>query len=87
MTRERTVQTASSEAANAVVPGNNKELQGKGNFDVFEKLSPDEFVGNTAPLNMTPNKPSACRLYEFYSRRLSPTFTASSTRRSPRARL
>jgi hypothetical protein len=67
-------------------PATTKSCRAKGNFDVFEKLSPDEFVGNTAPLNMTPNKPSACGLYEFYSRGLSLIFTASSTRRSPRAR-
>jgi hypothetical protein len=85
--RERTVKAVPlAKPRNAVVRHNNKEGQGKGNFDVFEKLSPDELVGHTPTLNMTPNKPSASRLYEFYSRGLSPTFTASSTRRSPRAR-
>jgi hypothetical protein len=36
----------SSEAAKAVVRRNTEEVQGKGNFDVFEELFADDFVGS-----------------------------------------
>jgi len=37
-----------SDAAKAVVRRNTEEVQGKGNFDVFEELFSDDFVDHTA---------------------------------------
>ena len=50
---------ASSEAAKAVVRRNTEEVQGKGNFDVFEEIFADDFVDHTPQPNMTPDKPGA----------------------------
>jgi hypothetical protein len=36
-----------SDAAKAVVRRNTEEVQGKGNFDVFEELFSDDFVDHT----------------------------------------
>jgi hypothetical protein len=36
--------STSGEAAKAIVRRNTEEVQGKGNFDVFEKLFADDFV-------------------------------------------
>ena len=54
---------ASSEAAKAVVRRNTEEVQGKGDFDVFEELFADDFVDHTPQPNMTPDKPGARGLY------------------------
>jgi steroid delta-isomerase-like uncharacterized protein len=54
---------ASSEAK-AVVRRNTEEVQGKGNFDVFEELFADDFVDHTPQPGMTPDKPGARRLYK-----------------------
>jgi steroid delta-isomerase-like uncharacterized protein len=55
--------SASSEAAKAVVRRNTEEVQSKGNFDVFEKLFADDFVDHTPQPNMTPDKSGARGLY------------------------
>jgi steroid delta-isomerase-like uncharacterized protein len=59
---------ASGEAAKAVVRRNTEEVQGKGNFDVFEELFADDFVDDfvdhTPQPNMTPDKPGARGLYK-----------------------
>ena len=39
--------TTLSEAAKAVVRRNTEEVQGRGNFDVFEELFADDFVDHT----------------------------------------
>jgi steroid delta-isomerase-like uncharacterized protein len=54
----------SSESAKAVVRRNTEEVQGKGNFDVFEELFADDFVDHTPQPNMTPDKPGVRGLYE-----------------------
>ncbi|WP_421992221.1 hypothetical protein [Roseococcus sp.] len=36
-----------SEAAKAVVRRNTEEVQGRGNFDVFEELFADDFLDHT----------------------------------------
>jgi hypothetical protein len=51
--------SASSEAAKAAVRRNTEEVQGKGNFDVFEGLFADDFVDHTPQPTMTPDKPGA----------------------------
>jgi steroid delta-isomerase-like uncharacterized protein len=53
----------SSEAAKAVVRRNTEEVQGRGNFDVFEELFADDFVDHTPQPNMTPDKNGARNLY------------------------
>ena len=53
-----------SETAKAVVRQNTEEVQGKGNFDVFEQLFADDFVDHTPQPNMTPDKPGARGLYK-----------------------
>jgi steroid delta-isomerase-like uncharacterized protein len=55
---------ASSEAAKAIVRRNTEEVQGKGNFDVFEELFADDFVDHTPQPNMTPDKAGARGLYK-----------------------
>ena len=56
--------TTSSEAAKAVVRRNTEEVQGKGNFDVFEELFADDFFDHTPQPNMTPDKTGARGLYK-----------------------
>ena len=56
--------STSSEAAKAVVRRNTEEVQGRGNFDVFEKLFADDFVDHTPQPNMTPDKPGARIFYQ-----------------------
>jgi steroid delta-isomerase-like uncharacterized protein len=55
---------AFSEGAKAVVRRNTEEVQGKGNFDVFEELFADDFVDHTPQPDMTPDKPGVRGLYE-----------------------
>ena len=45
-----------SEAAKAVVRRNNEEVQGRGNFNVFEELFADNFIDHTPQPDMTPDK-------------------------------
>jgi steroid delta-isomerase-like uncharacterized protein len=53
-----------SEAAKTIVRRNTEEVQGKGNFDVFEELFADDFVDHTPQPNMTPDKAGARGLYK-----------------------
>jgi hypothetical protein len=54
-----------SDAAKAVVRRNTEEVQGKGNFDVFEELFSDNFVDHTPQPNMTPDKAGVRKLYGY----------------------
>ena len=56
--------TTASETAKAVVRRNTEEVQGKGNFDVFEELFADDFFDHTPQPNMTPDKSGARGLYK-----------------------
>ena len=56
--------SASGEAAKAVVRRNTEEVQGMGNFDVFEELFADDFVDHTPQPAMTPDKPGVLGLYK-----------------------
>jgi steroid delta-isomerase-like uncharacterized protein len=53
----------SSDAAKAVVRRNTEEVQGRGNFDVFDELFADDFVDHTPQPNMIPNKEGVRGLY------------------------
>jgi mannose-6-phosphate isomerase-like protein (cupin superfamily) len=55
---------ASAEAAKAVVRRNTDEVQGKGNYDVFEELFAEDFVDHTPQPGMTPDKAGARGLYK-----------------------
>ena len=48
-----------SQAAKAVVRRNTDEVQGKGNFDLFEQLFADDFVDHTPQPGGTPDKSGA----------------------------
>jgi hypothetical protein len=50
--------------AKAVVRRNTEEVQGQGNFDVFEELFGEDFVDHTPQPNMTPDKKGVRSLYE-----------------------
>ncbi len=52
-----------SERAKAIVRRNTDEVQGKGNFDVFEQLFADDFVDHTPQPNMAADKSGVRRLY------------------------
>lgn len=52
-----------SEAAKAVVRRNTEEVQGGGNFEVFEELFSDDFLDHTPQPNGTPDKAGARALY------------------------
>ena len=56
---------SSSQAAKAVVRRNTEEVQGKGNFDVFEELFADDFIDHTPQPGTTPNKAGVRKLYTF----------------------
>ena len=64
-----------SAVAKAVVRRNTEEVQGKGNFDVFEELFADDFVDHTPQPNATPDKAGVRKLYT-YMRAASPDFHA-----------
>ena len=53
----------SSDAAKAVVRRNTEEVQGHGNFKLFEELFADDFVDHTPQPNTTPNKDGVRVLY------------------------
>ena len=74
--------SASSEAVKAVVRRNTEEVQGKGNFDVFEELFADDFVDHTPQPNMTPDSPAHGGSTGPFGRP-SPTSTLSSIGRPP----
>ena len=65
----------SSEAAKAVVRQSTEEVQGKGNFDVFEQLFADDFVDHTTQPGTTPDKAGVRKLYT-YMREAFPDFHA-----------
>ena len=53
-----------SEAAKAVVRRNTEEVQGGGNFDLFEELFADNFLDHTPQPGRTPDKDGARQLYK-----------------------
>jgi SnoaL-like polyketide cyclase len=53
-----------SEAAKAVVRRNTEEVQGGGNFEVFEELFADDFLDHTPQPGRTPDKAGARELYK-----------------------
>ena len=55
----------SSDAAKAVVRRNTEQVQGHGNFEVFEELFADDFVDHTPQANMTPDKAGVRKLYSY----------------------
>jgi steroid delta-isomerase-like uncharacterized protein len=55
--------SAESEAAIALVRRNTEEVQGKGDFAVFDDVFSDEFVDHTPQPNMVPNKEGVRGLY------------------------
>jgi steroid delta-isomerase-like uncharacterized protein len=52
-----------SEEAKAVVRRNTEEVQGGGNFAVFEELFADDFLDHTPQPNTTPDKAGVRKLY------------------------
>lgn len=55
--------SAESEAAIAVVRRNTEEVQGKGNFAVFDEVFSDDFLDHTPQPNMVPDKEGVRGLY------------------------
>jgi len=55
--------SAESEAAIAVVRRNTEEVQGKGNFALFDELFSNDFLDHTPQPNMVPNKEGVRGLY------------------------
>ncbi|GIZ50301.1 ester cyclase [Noviherbaspirillum aridicola] len=53
-----------SEAAKAVVRRNTEEVQGGGNFELFEELFADDFLDHTPQPGGTPDKAGARALYK-----------------------
>lgn len=64
-----------SEAAKAVVRRNTEEVQGKGNFQVFDELFADDFVDHTTQPGTSPDKGGVRKLYT-YLREAFPDFHA-----------
>jgi steroid delta-isomerase-like uncharacterized protein len=56
--------SAESEAAIIVVRRNTEEVQGKGNFAVFDEVFSDDFLDHTPQPNMVPDKEGVRGLYE-----------------------
>jgi predicted ester cyclase len=52
-----------SDAAKAVVRRNTEEVQGRGNFELFEELFSDDFLDHTPQPGGTPDKAGARNLY------------------------
>jgi hypothetical protein len=67
--------TSISDAAKAVVRRNTEEVQGQGNFEVFEALFADDFVDHTTQPGTTPDKAGVRKLYT-YMRQAFPDFHA-----------
>jgi steroid delta-isomerase-like uncharacterized protein len=63
--RHRKAPSTISDAAKAVVRRNTEEVQGHGNFEVFEELFADDFVDHTPQPNMTPDKAGVRKLYSY----------------------
>src|SRR6476469_4650826 len=55
--------TDASEVAKAVVRRNTEEVQGGGNFDLFDELFADDFLDHTPQPGRTPDKAGARELY------------------------
>lgn len=55
---------SSSEAAMAVVRRNTEEVQGGGDFGVFDQLFADDFIDHTPQPGRTPDKAGARELYK-----------------------
>ncbi len=55
--------SAESEAAIAVVRRNTEEVQGKGNFAVFDEVFSENFLDHTPQPNMVPDKEGVRGLY------------------------
>src|SRR3954447_7612987 len=53
-----------SEAAKAVVRRNTEEVQGGGNFALFDELFADDFLDHTPQPGRTPDKAGALELYK-----------------------
>ena len=58
-----TPSSSSSEAAKTVVRRNTEEVQGGGNFALFEELFADDFLDHTPQPGRTPDKAGARELY------------------------
>jgi hypothetical protein len=71
-----------SEAAKAVVRRNTEEVQGRGNFDVFEELFADNFIDHTPQPDMTPDKAGCVSSMAIFVPH-SPTFVQRSAGNSP----
>jgi hypothetical protein len=54
-----------SDAAKAVVRRNTDEVQGKGDFKVFDEIFADDFVDHTTQPDMTPDKAGVRKLYGY----------------------
>ena len=54
-----------SDAAKAVVRRNTEEVQGKGNFDIFDELFADDFIDHTTQPGTTPDKAGVRKLYTY----------------------
>ncbi|MGW1727648.1 ester cyclase [Streptomyces sp. NPDC002306] len=54
---------SSSEAAKAIVRRNTEEVQGGGDFELFDELFADNFVDHTPQPGRTPDKAGAKELY------------------------
>jgi len=52
------------DAEKAVVRRNTEEVQGKGNYELFDQLFADDFLDHTPQPNCTPDKPGALGLYK-----------------------
>jgi nitric oxide reductase large subunit len=72
------------DAAIAVVRRNTEEVQGKGNWDLYEELFDDDFVDHTPQPGTTPDKDGVRMLYKAYVWR-SPTSAPRFTGRWPPA--
>ena len=55
----------SSEAAKAIIRRNTEEVQGRGNFDVFDELFADDFIDHTPQPATTPDKAGVRKLYTY----------------------
>ena len=56
--------SSADEAAIAVVRRNTEEVQGKGNWEVFDELFADNFVDHTPQPGATPDKAGVRQLYQ-----------------------
>ena len=56
--------TGVSEAAKAVVRRNTEEVQGRGDYELYDQLFADDFVDHTPQPGRTPDKAGALELYK-----------------------